>query len=945
MSTGKFLRDTLAEGGLYCLFASNKKEDTRIQKFYPSLDELESTAYDLDSKGFDVYFALGSFNTKGSRKVTNVKAFKSFFLDLDCGPSKDFMTQRDAGDALRAFCKKLSLPKPTIVGSGRGLHVYWNLKEAVPFGDWLPVAEQLKKLCGNNKFAADPSVTADAARVLRVPHTHNHKPDVPSEVTILTQANPVDFDHFSELLGGVPIPVPKKTYPTKWNAVANVMAGNTEVSFKEILTKTMQSKGCEQLRRAVTEPNEVVEAVWRGVLSILKACSDGSRERAHTISKGYKEYSEEETDAKWDNLTPDKRYTCSEFFKQNPDGCEGCIHKDKLRTPLHIGSKVIEASAEDNVVVLPSATIPEAPIQTYVIPEYPSPYFRGINGGVYIRTRNGDGDVDEQLIYHNDIYVVKRIRDPEIGEAVLVRLHLPRDGVREFTMPLTSVTSKEEFRKQMAKEGVAEMSAGMEKLMKYTTTWVNELQATSGAEDARRQFGWTDAEGTSFVVGNREIFKDRIAFNAPSAHTLGLFPAFEPNGSLEGWKETLDFYNKDGFEVHQYVVGAGFGSILMHFIDDIACSALHIYSKASGVGKTTALNAAASIWGNPEDLLIHKADTMNLKMHRSEVLHSLPLLMDELTNTSPQELSNISYQFTSGKQRGRLVSGANQERVRGLPWSLLAVTTGNTSIIERIRMYKAGPNAEAQRILEARVPRMFNDYEDKALTDKFSRAISTNYGHAGVLFVQYVMNNKEAVMDLIDKVQYRIDKEAKLTSENRFWSVGVTVTLVGLILARRIGLVNYDVPKIQTWIVGVLVENKLRSEDMAISIEQTLTEYINEHIDNILRIKSTSDLRKQDGTPMDSIIVPEANPRNKLVARYETDVKKLYLMPKPFRAWCGEQQINYTALISDMMEKLGAVKMKMRISKGTQLNLPPTDVIVVQFSEGFVDAAPDNTSE
>ena len=87
--------------------------------------------------------------------------------------------------------------------------------------------------------------------------------------------------------------------------------------------------------------------------------------------------------------------------------------------------------------------------------------------------------------------------------------------------------------------------------------------------------------------------------------------------------------------MHQYVVGAGFGSILMHFIDDIACSALHIYSKASGVGKTTALNAAASIWGNPEDLLIHKADTMNLKMHRSEVLHSLPLLMDELTNTSP----------------------------------------------------------------------------------------------------------------------------------------------------------------------------------------------------------------------------------------------------------------------------------------------------------------------
>ena len=103
--------------------------------------------------------------------------------------------------------------------------------------------------------------------------------------------------------------------------------------------------------------------------------------------------------------------------------------------------------------------------------------------------------------------------------------------------------------------------------------------------------------------------------------------------------------------------------------------------------------------------------------------------------------------------------------------------------------------------------------------------------------------------------------------------------------------------------------------------------------DNILRIKSTSDLRKQDGSAINSIIQPEALPRNKLVARYETDVKKLYLIPKPLRLWCGEQQINYAAFVSDLIEKLGAKKMKVRLSKGTQLNMPATDVIVVQFTE------------
>ena len=51
-------------------------------------------------------------------------------------------------------------------------------------------------------------------------------------------------------------------------------------------------------------------------------------------------------------------------------------------------------------------------------------------------------------------------------------------------------------------------------------------------------------------------------------------------------------------------------------------------------------------------------------------------------------------------------------------WSLLSVTTGNTSIVERISIIKAMPKAEAQRILECRVKRIH--FETKEETDKFS---------------------------------------------------------------------------------------------------------------------------------------------------------------------------------------------------------------------------------
>ena len=40
--------------------------------------------------------------------------------------------------------------------------------------------------------------------------------------------------------------------------------------------------------------------------------------------------------------------------------------------------------------------------------------------------------------------------------------------------------------------------------------WVNELQFTTEAEEARRQFGWSDDKGESFAVGNMLVFKDRV---------------------------------------------------------------------------------------------------------------------------------------------------------------------------------------------------------------------------------------------------------------------------------------------------------------------------------------------------------------------------------------------------------------------------------------------------
>ena len=935
-----FLEKALSENGYYCVFAAKSVENKRTQKFYTSVSAVIDSAQELDARGFDAYFALATFEEEGSRKVSNVKQLKSFFLDLDCGPSKDYPSQSEALDALRMFCTATNLPKPFMLNSGRGVHAYWFLDEPISYDDWLPVAEKLKALCATHNLLADPAVTSDGARVLRIPGTHNHKDNPPSLVRQfgMSVPEPVSLEVFSNTLGMDMMPPPRKYIPAGANAVMDMLMGNKTSVFLDILNKTRRGAGCAQLAAIMKKQAEVSEPLWRAGLSIAKFCEDGDK-AAHLMSKNHPQYTPIETVKKMDLIKGP--YRCATFDEYAPDICTGCPHWGKIKSPISLGQKILEAT-EEVVVEAPSATLPNAPLKSYTIPTYPTPYFRGANGGVYSRKTLPDGTVDEIPVYHNDLYVVRRISDPEVGESILMRLHLPKDGVREFTIPLTSVTSRDEFRKQMSMQGVA--VPRVEELMKYTLDWVNELQSKDEADEAHKQFGWVGSGFDSFVLGNQHILENDIDFNPPSSQTLSLFPIFEPKGTMEQWRKNMDFYNKDGFELHQYVVGTAFGSALMQD-SPFHCATLHLHSKESGIGKTTSMIVGASLWGDPDELVMDQNTTLNFRMHRGEIYHNLPFYIDEITEMKPYEVSQLAYSMSSGKQKGRLAGSANAERYRGDPWKFLAVTTGNVSVIERVSAYKAMPEAESQRIMEVKVDKLFHKSSDTMAQEAFLDSVCNNYGHAGPIFVQHVIQNKDSIRDLTDSIKEKVISAAGLTSKNRFWTAHVSYTLAGLILAKRLGFHDYDIQKIFKFAIWMLKLNQNAVSDMSLNAQDILNDYINEHWNNVLWIKSTDDLRKGQGGALDSLIVPEAMPRGKLVARYETDIKKAYLLPKPLRDWCVDQQINYGSLLQDLTEQMNAKKIKIRLSKGTHMQLPPAQVLAVDCALDVPDEVQSSEEE
>jgi len=955
METSEFFSHVLGDDGFYCIFAVNGETKVRKQKFYTTKSEALYSALQLDANGFDTYFALATFEDGTSRTAANAAHFRALFLDLDCGPGKDFADQSTALVALRKFGKKLKLPRPMVVDSGRGLHVYWPFMEAVSAADWLPVAKALKRACAALDFGADPGVTADAARVLRVPGTHNYKDDPARPVRVLggEPVTPTTLakmrDCLSEYAGRIQaaptVPALAALSEEKrmqLNAATQRMHANSTSSFKKILKRSFKGTGCEQIRWAAANQADTPEPLWWGVLSVAQACEDRAK-AIHAVSQEHPGYDPEVTETK--AARTGGPFKCATFNDVRPGVCEGCPHWGKIAGPIMLGRKVKEAEPELEIVE-PDETSEDIDTgavkveqrsaetqekRTYTIPPYPEPFFRGAHGGIYRREKQKDDDGNIESIdvpvYLNDFYYSRRIFDPDDGETLLARLHLPHDGVREFLLPLTKATSKEELRRALSNYGVSCNHKEWDQLMTYTNTWTNHLQSSQAADVARRQFGWTSPEMTSFIMGDREIFGDRVEYNPPSSKTAFLFPAFEKRGTLEGWKETANFYNRTGMEMYQFVVALALASPLVAMTPANAAVFL-MHTEDSGFGKTTTQQFAFTAFAGYERFIGKQKDTDNSRMNRVELLKNIPYMYDEATNKSPQEASDFIYTIHAGAQKTRMKSSANEERAQGEMWKLSVVMSANQSLVAKVMMQKEGPKAEIQRILEYEPTRF--GFTSKSETDAFQQRVGKDAGHAAEPFIQYIIENREEVKTLLDSVQKRIDKACNLKAENRYWSITASVALTGALIAKEIGLVQYDIAKLFDWTIDMIRDNQRRDAAVQLDGSTLLSEYVAENYNNILWIKSTEDLRTaKHGGGMDSLVTPEQLPRGKLVARYETDLKRLFLVTRPFQKWCSERQINYDALVKRMAQDMPVETKKARLSKGTKLNLPPMNVLVV----------------
>lgn len=900
-----------------------KDGDDVIQTLVSSREEVDSLASKYMQQERNVFFGVARFETGENRKKPNVKALRAFWLDIDCGEEKakinsktgrpdGYIDQASGLQALKDFCKLIGLPKPMLVDSGRGIHVYWVLDRDVSRAEWEPVAARLRELCVLHSFHIDGKVF-EVARVLRIPGTLNFKDNPPSKVSIMSYADPIGFDEFCNLLGVKQIEqvAPKR----EMSALAKSLMGNSINKFGKIMVRSAKGTGCRQLMEAYESRESLSEPRWFDALSIAKFCVD--RDNAiHKLSKDYPGYDYNTTEEKVKHIVGP--HSCVEFDKSNPGGCEGCPHQGKIKSPIVLGREIVEATEEDNVV--PSVEEDEEQ-ESYTIPKYPSPYFRGKNGGIYMSR----GDEEEPiLVYEHDLYVTKLMKDPILMLVVVMKLHLPKDGIVEFVIPNAHVTGAEELRKTLSGNGVACNQRSFKLLADYLIASVRELQFKRKSEEMRQQFGWADKK-SKFIIGDREITPDGTYHSPPSSMTKNLADNMQPTGSFDKWKEVFDLYGTPGLEASAFAALTAFGSPLLGFLGQNG-AVINLINSSSGTGKTTVLHMCNSVYGNPSRLCAMWDDTQNAKFMRLGIMNNLPFTIDEMTNMLPLEFSTLVYGMSQGRGKDRVKSSANELRLNLSSWQSVSLCSSNASFYEKMASLKSSPDGELMRLLEYRIDQ--NTILDPAhAKHMFDHQLMENYGHAGDIYAKWLVENMEEAKNTALGIQKKIDNELKLTQRERFWSAVVAANITGGLIAKTLGLLSWDMKLVYQWATKMLLSLRTQVKPPAADVMAVIGDYINRHMQNVLVVNDGNDRRTN------MAFVPIYEPRSELLIRYEPDTKRMFIAAKPFKNDCVKYQVNYKDTLQQLGDKgIFLSTANKRLSKGMKIVSPGVHCLIFDCS-------------
>ncbi len=331
--------------------------------------------------------------------------------------------------------------------------------------------------------------------------------------------------------------------------------------------------------------------------------------------------------------------------------------------------------------------------------------------------------------------------------------------------------------------------------------WLKKIQAEQRVRQSFSHLGWmeTGNQAIGFALGDTAYFADgrvETGIKVTGGGGTTIAKHYIPHGDLQVWKSISTFLSSQGRPELMAIISTAFGSPLMKFSGHSG-AVVSIISTASGVGKSTALSLAQSVWGNPKSAIHSATDTVLSLSSKMGFTKDLPAYWDDIKGEKTfQQFAEVIYQITQGKEKARLTQQATLREVE--TWNCLAVVAANDSIIEIVKRYGRGTDAGAARIFEIRLEERPPMSQQATFFDR----CSTNYGRAGEVYSAWLAVNHDRARRLVETLSERLSKELQVESEERFWVAAIVTMIAGAMIAKQLQLVDFDVPALTAFLKG-----------------------------------------------------------------------------------------------------------------------------------------------
>lgn len=795
----EFLERLLPENGYLCA-AKLLPGGVFSHRFFTDIAELHKYLSQMDMLGHTMYLAQSGFATTGNRKQGNVCAVRSFWLDIDCGaekfarePDKSYPTQAEAAADLKRVVQEMNLPFPTVVNSGNGLYAHWCLDQDIDERLWKSTALLFKGLLAAHGFKADPQRTADSSSVLRPPGTTNRKNDKEKPVRILTPVQePVGFNTFLGLLQ-VAAKI-KKVSTSAFDApkVPDINATALEGLYGQPSSAHRIADYCAFVRRVRDTGGDVSEPAWYAAIGLLRHTVEG-REVIHLWSEGHAEYDYAATEAKINQHTLPPT-TCHHIGGIDSSACVGCPSKDKIKSPIVLGYPKAEP--------LPPPVVEEVEVTP------PDGFKRTADGVTY----DDNSGAPELLIYPSDFYPIRISKDHSLGyETVTFRHKNFGNGTHDVTLKTSLFHDAKGALMALTDQHVQVAGALEKKLMvQYCEGYITRLRKATTLAQLHTQMGWHDLNNELvFVLGDKVITKEGTQATGLAHNIPPMAKEFRAEGDPAVWTRMTEIFNSPGMEPLAFALLAGaFGAPLLRFTGH--SGALLSLVGQSGAGKTLIGRATMSVYGNPDKLILLRDDTRNMLITRLGLYNTLPLYIDEITNIDPMELSNLVYRVTQGRDKGRLGSNSVEKAVLNY-WNTIAIASSNASLVTKLSHAKADASAEINRVFEYYVPAC--DALNRETGKQVHDVITTSFGGVGQTYIHNLVASQERHKYCIESIINQIVPATLAQSEERFWYAIAGSALYGGVIAKKLGLIDFDLQRILSWVRLQLTANRAVKKD------------------------------------------------------------------------------------------------------------------------------------